>query len=119
MVSLQTQLGTRALPTPVICPWWGGGHWPSAPVGKAGQPWVGPTAGGQQAAQKSRAAGPLGKLDFIPSSLLDAPELPCQPLHGGELRLTDTAPARRQLRADNEDSGKAAGLSEGDGGGGR
>ena len=111
MVSLQTQLGTRALPTPVICPWWGGGHWPSAPVGKAGQPWVGPTAGGQQAAQKSRAAGPLGKLDFIPSSLLDAPELPCQPLHGGELRLTDTAPTRRQLRADNEDSGKAAGLS--------
>lgn len=41
---------------------------------------------------KSRAAGPLGKLDFIPSSLLDSPELPCQPLHGGERRLTDTAP---------------------------
>lgn len=55
-------------------------HPPSDPVprGSGPQPqWarqasygVGLTAGGQQAKQKGRTTGPLGKLNFIPSSLL-------------------------------------------------
>lgn len=90
-----------------------GGHWPSAPVGKAGRPWGGadcwrPT--GQ--AKKGRAAGPPGKLNFIPSSLLNSRELPCQPFQGGELLIQRHCPhPRPHPLANNEDSGKAAGLS--------
>lgn len=78
--SLQTQPGSRAPPSSDQV---GVGTGPQPQGARQASCGVGLTAPGQQAKQKGRAAGPLGKLNFIPSPLFNSPGLPCQPFSRG------------------------------------